>query len=140
MKRLFFILGAILIHYAAFSQIKSFRDLQGKWEIVGEGMQNASLEIIDSVNVFLTFEGERKKADSIRLNARKNPAWFDFVVNDAATGPMHVRTLVQVYGNGVMKWQLFLDDERTNYFTSTRGEMFFLKKTPVESGAVASQE
>jgi hypothetical protein len=125
------------------AQIKTYAELVGKWEIVGEGMQGATLEIIDSSNIYLTYDGQRKKAHSISLDTRRNPAWFDFSVpdsTDSTPGDLRIKTLLQVYGNGVMKWQLFLDDERSEYFTASKGEMFYLKKSKAETGAVASQE
>lgn len=117
---------------------KSFTDLVGKWEIVGEEMPGASLEIIDSSQIYLTYGGERRKISSATFNPRKSPAWFDFNISDSS-GTLQVKTLVHVYGNGIMKWQLFIEEERPEYFTASKGEMMYLKKSAGSSTVASTQ-
>jgi hypothetical protein len=138
MKRLSFILSFFLFAgLAIHAQLRSFKDLVGKWEIVGE-LPGASLEVIDSTQIFLTYGGERKQVTEAVLNTAKSPAWFDFRIADS-TGTLQVKTLIHVYGDGVMKWQLFVEEERPQFFTSARGELMYLKKLTERSSVAKSQ-
>ncbi len=138
MKKLLLVLFVSISFNAAVSaQARSFKDLIGKWEISGEE-EGASLEIIDSSNIYLTYGGERKKVMSYTFDLSKAPGWFDFSIQDSA-GVFHVKSLFQVFGDNAMKWQIFLDDDRTSYFSSTKGELMYLKKRPIAVTAVAKQ-
>jgi hypothetical protein len=41
-------------------------------------------------------------------------------------------------GEDVIKWQVFIDEDRPAYFSSTKGEMLYLKKTRTTSTAIAT--
>jgi hypothetical protein len=139
MKRLSVILMfSLLTSLSVQAQVKSFRDILGKWDIVGTDMPGASLEVIDSTKIFLTYGGERKQVSDATLNTKKSPAWFDFRIADS-TGTLQVKTLIHVYGDGIMKWQLFVEEERPEFFTSARGEMMYLKKVSEGSAVARSQ-
>ena len=128
MRKLFYIISlTLLTGLGANAQVKSFKDIIGKWEIVGQGMNGASLEVIDSNRIYLTYGGEKKDVFDAVLNTKKSPAWFDFKIRDS-TEVLQVKTLIHVYSDGVMKWQLFIEDERPEFFTSNKGEMMYLKK------------
>lgn len=138
MKRLTIILSVILLSSSHIhGQVKSYKDILGKWDIVGEDMPGASLEIFDSTKIFLTYMGEKRQVISPLLDTKKNPAWFDFTIIDSTSGPIQVKTIIQVYSNGVMKWQLFIEEDRSSYFTSSKGELMYLKKTKSETAPVA---
>lgn len=140
MKKFRIILAAfIFLQCDANAQVKKFSDLVGRWEITGEELPGASLEIIDSSSMYLTYMGEKKKITGYSLDLTKSPAWFDFTLPDSS-GILHVKSIVQVYGDNVMKWQLFLEEERSAYFTASRGEMMYLKKTKPVTTAVASSQ
>src|SRR5688572_18112187 len=95
MKKLLLVLFVLITFHAGVSaQAKSFKDLIGKWEISGEE-ESASLEIIDSSNIYLTYAGDRKKVISYTFDLSKTPGWFDFSIPDSA-GVIHVKSLFQV--------------------------------------------
>jgi hypothetical protein len=140
MKGVVIILSALIfcssnIH----GQVRDFKDIIGRWEIIGKDMNGANLEVIDSSRIFLTYQGEKRQVVSPVLNITKSPAWFDFDIIDS-TGKIHVKTLVQVYSNGVMKWQLFLDEERPDYFTLSGGELLYLKKVKTEPDPIVKAQ
>ena len=62
----------------AFNQQKQLKDLIGRWEIVGEQNDSASLEVIDSSTIILNYMGEKKKIIDYKIDFQRSPIWFDF--------------------------------------------------------------
>ena len=117
----------ILIGSTSFSQQKKFKDLVGRWEIVGDQNTRAALEIIDSTNIILVYDGEKKKIMDCKIDFSKSPIWFDFSTEDTAS-TVEVKSLLQVINDGMIKWQLFVDETRPEYFSATKGDLFYLRK------------
>jgi hypothetical protein len=117
-----------LIGLFSYSQPKSLQDMKGLWEFGGEEKTGAYLEIVDSSTIFLNYMGERKKLSDCRIDFSKSPAWFDFSTQDSAS-VIHVKTLLEIVNDNTIKWQLFVDEERPAYFSSSKGETYYLKKT-----------
>lgn len=126
------------MHLGANAQVKSFKDITGKWEIVGQDLNGASLEVIDSNRIFLTYGGQKKEVIDAVLNTKKSPAWFDFKIKDS-TEVLQVKTLIHVYNDGIMKWQLFIEEDRPEFFTSNKGEMMYLKKLSGSTSVAGTQ-
>ena len=112
----------------AFNQQKQLKDLIGRWEIVGEQSDSASLEIIDSSTIILNYMGERKKIIEYKIDFQRSPIWFDFSTGDSSSTVM-VKSLLEVMNDSMIKWQLFVDEDRTEHFSSTKGELYYLRKT-----------
>ncbi len=127
MKKILIGIVAIFFSHPGIGQVKKFQDLIGHWDIATEDA-GASLEFIDSSTIYLTFMGEKKKIIKYSIDYSKSPSWFDFTVQDS-TSVIHVTSLVQLFGDNTMKWQIFLDEERSPYFTASRGEILYLKKS-----------
>jgi len=139
MKKVFLLTQlCLLVSFACFSQASRLKDMIGKWEIGGVQNAGATLEIIDSTTIILTYGGETRKMTNIRIDFSKSPYWFDFSAED--TGSLKsVKSLVEL-GDNVMKWQLFIDEERTPHFTSRKGELLYLKRTkPVVAETAKTQ-
>ena len=111
----------------AFNQQKQLKDLIGRWEIVGEQSDSASLEIIDSSTIILNYMGERKKIIEYKIDFQRSPIWFDFSTGDSSSTVM-VKSLLEVMNDSMIKWQLFVDEDRTDHFSSTKGELYYLRK------------
>ena len=111
----------------AFNQQKQLKDLIGRWEIVGEQSDSASLEIIDSSTIILNYMGERKKIIEYKIDFQRSPIWFDFSTGDSSSIVM-VKSLLEVMNDSMIKWQLFVDEDRTEHFSSTKGELYYLRK------------
>ena len=111
----------------AFNQQKQLKDLIGRWEIVGEQSDSASLEIIDSSTIILNYMGERKKILEYKIDFQRTPIWFDFSTGDSSSTVM-VKSLLEVMNDSMIKWQLFVDEDRTEHFSSTKGELYYLRK------------
>lgn len=141
MKKIYFLVLSVLIYTAgANAQVKKFQDLVGRWDIVGEEMPGACLEVQDSSNIYLTYGGVKKKVSDFTIDYSKTPCWFDFTVA-SATDPnvqLHVKSIVQVFGESAMKWQIFLEEDRSPYFTASRGELMYLKRASYASSAVVT--
>ena len=139
MKKSIFLLGAlVLFSTLAFCQVKKFQDILGRWEIAGEQNAGASLEIIDSNTMVLTYKGETRKISNVKIDFSKSPAWVDFSASDSSN-LMQVKSLMEV-GTNVIKWQIFIDEERTPYFTSRAGEILYLKRARSSSAVTASSQ
>ena len=127
MKKIFLMLIILFVGTQAFNQQKHFKDLVGRWEIVSDQTDSASLEIIDSSTIILSFMGEKKKIIDYKIDFQRSPIWFDFSTGDSSSTVM-VKTLLEVMNDSMIKWQLFVDEERTDHFSSTKGELYYLRK------------
>ena len=127
MKKIFFVLVILFTGTQAFNQQKQLKDLIGRWEIVGEQSDSASLEIIDSSTIILNYMGERKKIIDYKIDFQRSPIWFDFSTGDSSSTVM-VKSLLEVMNDSMIKWQLFVDEDRTEHFSSTKGELYYLRK------------
>ena len=111
----------------AFNQQKQLKDLIGRWEIIGEQSDSASLEIIDSSTIILNYMGEKKKINEYKIDFQRSPIWFDFSTGDSSSTVV-VKSLLEVMNDSMIKWQLFVDEDRTEHFSSTKGELYYLRK------------
>ncbi len=127
MKKIFFVLMILFTGTEAFNQQKQLKDLIGRWEIVGEQGDSASLEIIDSSTIILNYMGERKKIIEYKIDFQRSPIWFDFSTGDSSS-TIVVKSLLEVMNDNMIKWQLFVDEDRTEHFSSTKGELYYLRK------------
>jgi hypothetical protein len=136
MKKCVFVMSVcVLYSITGFCQTKKLKDMVGRWEIAGE--QNAILEIVDSSNIFLTYMGQTRKITNVKTDFTKTPYWFDFATNDTAS-VIQVKSLVEIIGDNMLKWQLFIDEERAPYFTANKGEILYLKKRSAVMAVTAS--
>jgi len=139
MKKIFLMLIVLFAGIQAFNQQKQFRDLVGRWEIVGEQGDSASLEVIDSSTIILSYMGEKKRIIDYKIDFQKSPIWFDFSTVDSASSIVAVKSILEMVNDNMLKWQLFLDEDRTDHFSSTKGELFYLRKAkPAITTGVAS--
>jgi hypothetical protein len=135
MKKLVLAAVCILFSIAGFTQAKKLRDMVGRWEIAGE--QSAILEIVDSATITLTYMGETRQITNLKTDFSKSPYWFDFTTRDSSS-VVQVKSLVEIIGDNMLKWQLFIDEERSPYFTASKGEILYLKKRSNVIAATAS--
>ena len=127
----------VFLVITGFGQQKNLKDLIGRWEIVGEQNDSASLEVIDSSTIILNYMGEKKRVIDYKIDFQKSPIWFDFSTGDSSSTVV-VKSLLEIMNDSMIKWQLFVDEDRTDHFSSTKGELFYLRKAkPVISTATA---
>ena len=117
----------------AFNQQKQLKDLIGRWEIVGEQSDSACLEVIDSSTIILNYMGEKKKIVDYKIDFQKSPIWFDFSTGDSSSTVV-VKSLLEIMNDSMIKWQLFVDEDRTDHFSSTKGELYYLRKAKPSIG------
>ncbi len=128
MKKFFLIaLVSILFSMTGTSQTKQLKDMMGRWDISGEENMGAYLDIIDSTTIILNYMGEKRKITDYTIDFTKSPAWFDFSTKDNAS-ILRIQSLLEMTGNDTIKWQLFVDEERPDHFSATKGELFQLRK------------
>lgn len=131
-------LGILFAGIQAFTQQKQLKDLIGRWDIVGEQADSASLEVIDSATIILCYMGEKKKIIDYKIDFQRSPIWFDFSAGDSSS-TFFVKSLLEIMNDNMIKWQLFLDEDRTDHFSSTKGELYYLRKTrPVTGNPIVS--
>jgi hypothetical protein len=132
------VMMSVLIALNGFSQ-KNFKDLIGRWEIMDQQGSNATLEIIDSSVILLTYNGEKKKIIDYKIDFTKSPIWFDFSTSDSSS-VVTVKSILEILNDNMIKWQLFVDEERSPHFSSTKGEMFYLRKAKpvINTGVVTT--
>jgi len=128
MKKIFFVLMTLFAGTQAFNQQKQLKDLIGRWEIVGEQGDSACLEVIDSSTIILNYMGEKKRIVDYKIDFQKSPIWFDFSTGDSSSTVV-VKSLLEIMNDSMIKWQLFVDEDRTDHFSSTKGELYYLRKT-----------
>ena len=136
MKRI--ILATLIITFFGlngFSQQKKLKDLIGRWEIVGEQNTGACLEVIDSTTLVLIYDGEKRKIIDYKIDFTKSPIWFDFSTGDSSS-VVTVKSLLEIMNDNMIKWQLFMDEDRTVHFSSSKGELFYLRKAASATNAV----
>jgi hypothetical protein len=119
--------GLFLLSVSGFGQNSKFRDIAGKWEVVGDPNANATLSIVDSSTIEFSYMGEKKTISNYTIDYSKSPYWLDFNAADSSSS-FQVKSILQKVGDDVLKWQLFIDEDRSPYFTSSSGEVFYLKK------------
>jgi len=138
MKRMIIITGMLVfLVTTGFGQQKTLKDIIGRWEIVGEQDDSASLEVIDSSTIILNYMGERKRIIDYKIDFQRSPIWFDFSTSDDSSSTVLVKSLLEIMNDNMIKWQLFVDEDRTDHFSSTKGELFYLRKAkPANSNAI----
>ena len=128
MKRMIVVAGILVfLGTTGFGQQKKLKDLVGRWEIVGEQTDSASLEVIDSSTIILNYMGEKKKIIEYKIDFQKSPIWFDFSTGDSSS-TIVVKSLLEIMNDNMIKWQLFVDEDRTDHFSSSKGELYYLRK------------
>ena len=127
MKKIFLVLLILFVRIQAFNQQKQLKDLIGRWEIIGEQGDEAYLEVIDSSTIILIYMGEKKKVIDYKIDFQKSPIWFDFSTGDSSSTVV-VKSLLEIMNDTMIKWQLFVDEDRTDHFSSTKGELYYLRK------------
>ena len=118
------------------NQSKVFQNMIGSWEIVGEQEAGGGLEIIDSTTILIRFMGEEKRLIEYKIDFSKSPYWFDFSAKDT-DAVINFKSIIEFVNDDMLKWQVFVDEERTNHFTSTRGELFYLRRARAKSNNIS---
>ena len=123
MKKTFVVLILALFFFMeAGAQKHSFKNLVGRWE----SSDGAGIEVVDSTNIFLLYNGDKKQIHSYELNFSKTPCWFDFTIRDSAENHM-MKSLLLFVNDELLQWQIF-EDERPANFSADKGTMVYLKK------------
>jgi hypothetical protein len=123
MRRLKLIIQFVLLmNLQAIAQKWSFNDLVGNWR----AENGAGLQVIDSNNIFVVYNQEKKKVETFNINLKGNPATLDFEVRDSGA-TMVLKTLLQFVTRDLIQWQVF-EGERPANFTASGGELLYLRR------------
>jgi len=118
----------ILLNMRSLGQPKKVQDIMGHWEVAGKQNSGCGLEIIDSTSLVLIYMSERKIVHDFRIDYTKSPMWLDFSVKDSGA-VINVKSLLEIINDSMIKWQLFIDEDRVDHFSSNKGELYYLKKS-----------
>jgi hypothetical protein len=122
-------------HVSQVTQAKKFQNMVGSWEIVSEQDSGGGLEIIDSATILIRFMGEEKRLLEYKIDFSKSPYWFDFSAKDS-TSISSFKSLLEFVNDDMLKWQVFVDEERQDHFSSSKGELFYLKRANQKPGSI----
>jgi len=106
----------------------------GNWEIVGEQDSGGGLEVVDSSTILIRFMGQEKKLIHYKIDFTKSPYWFDFTAKDTAS-ISNFKSLLEFVNDDMLKWQVFVDEDRVDHFTSGSGELFYLRRVAPRSNS-----
>src|SRR5436190_1812691 len=138
MKTILIVMAATLIfNVAGVSQVKKFQQMIGSWEIVSSQDPGGKLEIIDSSTIVIRFMGEEKKLLQYKFDFSKSPFWFDFTAKDSAS-VSNFKSLIEFVNDDTMRWQIFIDEERPDHFSSEGGEVLYLKRSTAKPAVIAA--
>jgi membrane protease subunit (stomatin/prohibitin family) len=112
-----------MVQTSVWAQSFGLNDLKGKWTTTN----GAGIHVVDSNQVFLLYQGERKETSSVSLNMQSKPAYLDFHVVDS-TGNTKIQSIFQFVNSNLIQWQVF-EGERPLNFTASRGELLFLRRS-----------
>lgn len=118
-------------------QEKKFKPMIGLWEFVDQDNSKGSLEIIDNRTILIRFKSEEKKLLNYNIDFTKSPFWFDFSVSDTASSTQHFKSLIDFVNEDILKWQIF-DGERSNHYSSSTGDILYLKRVRAKSNTFVS--
>lgn len=116
----------------ATKQPYGIESLVGRWDIIGT-RNEGWLDIVDRDKIVFSYRGERKSVSSFDIDFSKNPIWFDFEVKGEGDATMTVKSIMEVISDDLVKWQVFIDEDRSDHFTADRGELFYLKRMKMKT-------
>lgn len=102
---------------------RSFQDLVGSWRNKG----GAGLDILDSNTVYIVRGNQRKLALAKLSDVSKAPVTFNLTIKDSAK-VITLKGLLMLVGDNLLQWQVFDSETKPASYTSTRGDMLFLKR------------
>jgi hypothetical protein len=137
MKRIIIVIATMFALNVTSHAQKRFQNMVGTWQIAGEQNSGGTLEIIDSSTIILKYMGEEKKLIGCKLDFSKSPFWFDFSAQDSAS-VMNVKSIVEFVNDDMLKWQLFVDEDRADHFSSTKGELLYLRRAKPKTKVAAN--
>lgn len=112
----------LILNLPAIAQKWSFQDLVGNWRATN----GVGLQVIDSNNVFILYENEKKKADRLFIDFKSNPPYLDFEVKDSSSNHI-IKSIFQFVTKDLIQWQVF-EGERPSNFTASNGELVYLRR------------
>ena len=112
----------LLLNLPAIAQKWNFTDLVGNWRAAN----GAGLQVIDSNNIFVVYENEKKKAERAFIDFKSNPSSLDFEIKDSNSTYV-LKTLFQFVSKDLIQWQVF-EGERPANFTASEGELVYLRR------------
>ena len=102
---------------------RSFQDLVGSWR----NKSGAGLDIIDSNTVYIVRGNQRKLAMANVSDTKKAPVTFNLTIKDSAK-MVTLKGLLMPVGENMLQWQVFDSETKPASYTSSRGDMLFLKR------------
>lgn len=110
------------------AQSKTTDKLIGKWEGIDNKKEIGSLHFIDSVHIALSIPDQEVPPGTYRIDAAKNPAWFDITIG-SGQGAVTLKGLLAFIDEQTIKWQIFKDGKRPDKFVAeTEDNTIILKK------------
>lgn len=112
----------LLLNLPAIGQRWGFNDVVGNWRAAN----GAGLQVIDSNNIFIMLDQEKKKVQAATFNFSISPSTLDLVIRDSSETYV-LKTLFQFVTKDLIQWQVF-EEERPPNFTASSGELLYLRR------------
>ena len=103
----------------------SFENLKGSWR----NRQGAGLDIVDSNTIYIVYGSNKRRVSNSRIDFSKSPVWFDLAVKDSSN-VTKLKSLLLFVSEDLLQWQVFESETQPAYFSTSKGDMFFLKRVP----------
>jgi hypothetical protein len=112
----------LILNLPAIGQKWGFHTLVGNWRAAN----GAGLEVIDSNNIYVVYENEKKKVERAVVDFKSNPAFLDFEIKDSNSTYV-LKTIFQFVTRDLIQWQVF-EGERPANFSANNGELLYLRR------------
>ena len=100
-----------------------FESLKGSWR----NSNGAGLDIVDSNTIYIVYGTQKKQVSRSRADFSKSPVWLDLAVKDS-NHVVTLKSLLLFVNEDLIQWQVFDSETRPAYFSTSRGDMLFLKR------------
>jgi hypothetical protein len=127
LKIIFTGLFTFLIFSFTIAQAKISDKLIGKWEGIDSLNVTGSLEFLDSINIVVTIPNQSLPPASYFIDTAKSPLWFD--INFKTGNDVYkMKGLLEFIDEDTLKWQIFLNSERSSSFKDEKSENTIILK------------
>lgn len=101
----------------------NFDNLRGSWR----NRNGAGLDIVDSNTIYIVYGTQKKLVTRSKADFSKSPVWLDLAVKDS-NKVTTLKSLLLFVNDDLLQWQVFDSETRPAYFSTSRGDMLFLKR------------
>ncbi len=107
MKRILMMIVLVCTVAVANAQLKTLQELVGVWEAIDQQNDRGSLEFKDTTQLYITFMGQRKPAQSFTVNLNKTPHEFNMAIQED-NETINLKGRLHFVNKDNIKWEVFV--------------------------------